>query len=215
MPDKEYLRQIRIPTTENPLRILVSACLVGAKCGVDGDNYGAYPSVLKLLNYDNVKLIQFCPEDFSFGTPREMCDIYGGDGFDVLEGKARVLTSSGTDWTAGMIKASEKMLKVAEDNEIELAIMMDVSAACGNHVIYDGNRFAENKKYQIGMGVCGAQLSKSGFKIISWREFESLEILYSRIDLTHEVNKDAKDFDEHEWYVSYFKKKKNTVDNNV
>ena len=206
MPDKEYLGKLRTPTRAEPLRILVSACLVGVKCGVDGDNYGEYPSVLKLLNYDNVKLIQFCPEDLSFGTPREMCDIYGGDGFDVLEGKARVLTSSGIDWTDGMIKASEKMLKVADDNKIELAIMMDVSAACGNHVIYDGNRHAENKKYQIGMGVCGAQLSKAGYKIISWREYESLEILYSQIDPTHEVNKDAQDFDQHEWYKGYFKK---------
>ena len=139
MPDKEFLRQLRIPTTESPLRILVSACLIGVKCGFDGGNYGDYPSVLRLLNYKNVKLIQFCPEDFSFGTPRDMCDIHGGDGFDVLEGRAKVLTSSGTDWTEGMIKASEKMLQVAQDNEIELAIMMDVSAACGNHVIYDGN----------------------------------------------------------------------------
>jgi len=206
MPHKKYLKKLRIPTSKEPLRILVSACLVGIKCGIDGDSYGEYPGVLKLLNYDNVKLIQFCPEDFSFGTPREMCDIYGGDGFAVLEGKAKVITSSGTDWTDGMIKASEKMLKVADDNKIELAIMMDVSAACGNHVIYDGNRYAETKKYQIGMGVCGAQLNKAGYKIISWREYESLEILYSQIDPTHEVNKDAKDFDQHEWYIDYFKK---------
>lgn len=206
MPDKEYIRQLRLPSIEDPLRILVSACLIGIKCGVDGDNYGDYPSVLKLLNYENVNLIQFCPEDFSFGTPREMCDIYGGDGFDVLRRKAKVLTSSGIDWTEGMIKASEKMLKVAVDNDIELAIMMDVSAACGNHVIYDGNRFSEDKKYQIGMGVCGAQLSRAGFKIISWREYESLEILYSRLDPSHKIDSNAKDFDQHEWYVDYFKK---------
>lgn len=208
MPDKAYIRQLRIPTAEDPLRILVSACLVGVKCGVDGDDYGDYPSVLKLLEYDNVRLIQFCPEDLSFGTPREMCDIHGGDGFDVLAGKAKVLTTSGVDWTEGMVKASEKMLKVAVENDVELAIMMDVSAACGNHVIYDGDRFAENKKYQIGMGVCGAQLYRAGFRIISWREYESLEILYSRIDPLHKIDTAAKDFDQHEWYVAYFKKGK-------
>ncbi|MBL0033545.1 MAG: DUF523 domain-containing protein [Bacteroidetes bacterium] len=183
MPDKNYLKNLRVPTKENPLRILVSACMVGIKCRIDGDTYGEYPSVLKLMNYDNVKLISFCPEDFSFGTPREMCDIHGGTGLDVLEGKAKVLTATGIDWTEGMINASEKMLEVARSNDIELAVMMDVSAACGNHVIYDGNRYAENKKYQIGMGVCGAQLHRAGYKIISWREYESLEILYSK--LTH------------------------------
>jgi len=207
LPDKEFIKGLRIPTKEKPLRILVSACLIGVKCGVDGDNYGDYPSVLKLLAYENVKLIQFCPEDFVFGTPRELCDIHGGDGLDVLEGRAKVLTSSGIDWSEGMIKASEKMLHVAKDNSIELAIMMDVSAACGNHVIYDGNRLAENKKYQIGMGVCGAQLTRAGYQIISWREYESLEILYSKIDPSHVINKEAQDFDQHEWYKGYFKSK--------
>jgi uncharacterized protein YbbK (DUF523 family) len=208
MPDKIYLQNLRRPTKENPLRVLVSACMIGIKCGIDGTAYGEYPSVLKLMNYDNVKLISFCPEDFSFGTPRAMCDIHGGTGLDVLEGKAKVLTSDGIDWTEGMIKASEKMLEVARTNDIELAIMMDVSAACGNHVIYDGNRYAENKKYQIGMGVCGAQLHRAGYKIISWREYESLEILYSKIDSSHVINPEAKDFDQHEWYISYFKKDK-------
>ncbi|MBL7831829.1 MAG: DUF523 domain-containing protein [Saprospiraceae bacterium] len=206
MPDKEYLKNLRIPTKEDPLRILVSACLLGVKCGVNGDNYGEYLSVLKLLNYENIKFFQFCPEDFAFGTPREMCDIYGGNGLDVLEGKARVLTTSGIDWSEKMIAASKKMLQIAQDNDIELAIMMDVSAACGNHVIYDGNRYAENKKYQIGMGVCGAQLHKAGFNIISWREYESLEILYSKIDPDHQIDASAKDFDQDEWFQKYFTK---------
>ena len=206
MPDKNYIRNLRAPTKENPLRILVSSCLVGIKCGVDGSSYGKYPSILKLLNYENVKLIQFCPEDFVFGTPREMCDIYGGNGLDVLEGRAKVLTTSGIDWTSKMVQASEKMLEIALKNEVELAIMMDISAACGNHVIYDGNRYAEEKKYQIGMGVCGAQLHRAGFKIISWREYESLEILYTRIDDKHQIDKTAKDFDQSEWYKTYFKK---------
>lgn len=206
MPNKDYLKQLRIPTKENPLRVLVSSCLIGVSCGVNGTVYGDYQSVLKLLNYENLKFISFCPEDFMFGTPREMCDIYGGNGLDVLEGSAKVLTTSGIDWTDGMIKASEKMLEIARTNEVELAIMMDVSAACGNHVIYDGNRYAADKKYQIGMGVCGAQLSRAGFEIISWREFESLEILYSKLDPLHVIDKTAKDFDQHEWYIEYFKK---------
>ncbi len=213
MPDKNHLRNIRMPTKDNPLRILVSACLLGVTCGVDGDHYGEYQSVLKLLAYNNVKFFQFCPEEFVFGTPREMCDIHGGNGLDVLEGRAKVITSSGIDWTNEMIRASEKMLEIAKANEIELAIMMDTSAACGNHVIYDGNRYAENKKYQIGMGVCGAQLHKAGYKIISWREYECLEILYSKLDANHLINKLAKDFDQHEWYLEYFKHKNVSNDN--
>ncbi len=206
MPDQEYLRNLRVPTPQNPLRILLSSCLLGVKCGVHGDHYGEYPGVLKLRNYPTAKLIHFCPEEFAFGTPREMCDIYGGNGHDVLEGRARVLTTSGQDWTEAMIAASEKMLEIARTYEIDLAIMMDVSAACGNHVIYEGNRYAAAKKYQIGMGVCGAQLHRAGYKIISWREYACLEILYSKLDPTHPIDPEAQDFDRHEWYIGYFKK---------
>jgi uncharacterized protein YbbK (DUF523 family) len=204
MTDKNYLRNLRITTKENPLKILVSACLLGVKCGVNGDNYGEYPSILKLLNYDNVKFIQFCPEEFEFGTPREMCDIYGGNGLDVLEGRAKVLTTSGIDWTDGMIRASEKMLEVARKNNIELAIMMDVSAACGSQVIYDGNRFGENKVYQIGSGVSAAQLKRNGFEVISQRDFASLEILYCKIDSQHKLDNAKVDHHEIEWYKTYF-----------
>lgn len=205
MPDKAYLRSLRVPTKEDPLRILVSACFLGIQCGVDGSDNGEYPSVRRLMTCDTVKLIPFCPEDFSYGTPREMCDIYGGHGLDVLEGRARVLTPSGQDWTEGMIRASERMLEIANENRIELAVMMDISAACGNHVIYNGNRYAENKVYQLGMGVAGAQLHRAGYKIISWREFECLEILYSKIDPNHVINPEARDFEEHPWYIGYFK----------
>lgn len=206
MTDLLHLKNLRIPTVENPLRILMSACLSGIACGVDGTNYGEYPSAQKLLKYSNLKITPFCPEDFSFGTPREMCDIHGGTGFDVLNGTAKVLTESGKDWTDGMIQASEKMLAIAIKNDIELAVMMDISAACGSQVIYSGNRYAENKIYQIGAGVCAAQLMKNGFKVISQRDFASLEILYSKIDLNHTINYTAKDHDKHEWYLDYFNK---------
>jgi uncharacterized protein YbbK (DUF523 family) len=204
MTDKLYLQQLRTPTKENPLRILMSACLTGITCGYDGTANGEYPSALKLLHYDTVQLIRFCPEDYSFGSPREMCDIYGGTGFDVLDGKAKVLTETGIDWTQGMIKASEKMLQIAQNEQVELAVLMDISAACGSQVIYDGNRFAENKVYQVGAGVSAAQLIRNGIKVISQRDYASLEILYSKIDPLHVVDQNKKDHHEIEWYKSYF-----------
>jgi uncharacterized protein YbbK (DUF523 family) len=204
MTDRFYLNQLRIPTPDNPLRILVSACLTGIACGYDGTPYGQYPSVLKLLNYANVRLIRFCPEDYAFGTPREMCDIHGGTGFDVLDGQARVLTESGEDWTRGMVQASLKMLELAQREAVELAVMMDISAACGSQVIYAGNRFAQQKVYQIGAGVCAAQLMRHGFKVISQRDYASLEILYTKIDPEHVVNGEAIDQHETAWYQNYF-----------
>lgn len=205
MTDRNYLNTLRTPTKDNPLRILMSACLTGITCGYDGTANGEYPSALKFLSYDTVKIIRFCPEEFSFGSPREMCDIHGGTGLDVLNGKARVLTETGTDWSEGMIKASEKMLEIAKQEKIEVAIMMDISAACGSQVIYEGNRFGDTKVYQIGAGVSAAQLIKNGFKVVSQRDFASLEILYSKIDPAHVINENMKDHHEIDWYRNYFK----------
>jgi uncharacterized protein YbbK (DUF523 family) len=205
MTDKNYLHNLKPPTKQDPLRILMSACLTGLPCGYDGSSYGEYPSALKLLSYDRVKVVKFCPEDFSFGTPREMCDIHGGNGIDVLNGKAKVLTESGLDWTEGMIKASLKMLELAIAEKIDIAVMMDTSAACGSQVIYEGNRFSENKKHQIGMGVFAAQHVKAGFKVISQRDYASLEIIYSKIDPTYSMKNNLKDHHEIDWYKDYFK----------
>jgi len=83
--------------------------------------------------------------------------------------------------------------------------MMDISAACGSQVIYNGNRFAENKVYQIGAGVSAAQLMKNGFKVISQRDFASLEFLYSKIDSNHMIEENLKDHHEKDWYKAYFK----------
>jgi uncharacterized protein YbbK (DUF523 family) len=204
MTDRNYLNNLRVPTKENPLRILMSACLTGVTCGYDGSANGEYPSALKFLKYDTVKISKFCPEEYSFGTPREMCDIHGGTGIDVLNGKAKVLTETGKDWTEGMNKASEKMLKIAHEEQIEIAIMMDISAACGSQVIYNGNRFSENKVYQIGAGVSAAQLIKNGFKVISQRDYAALEILYAKIDATHSIDPTKTDHHEIEWYKNYF-----------
>jgi uncharacterized protein YbbK (DUF523 family) len=205
MPDQTYLQSLRIPSPENPLRILISACLAGTLCGYDGTANGSYPSVNKLLKCKTAQLFRFCPEELSFGTPREMCDIHGGTGLDVLNGKARVLTESGKDWTKGMIQAAEKMLDFALKNKVELAVMMDISAACGSQVIYDGNRFDRDKKYQIGMGVAAAHLDRNGIKIISQRDFASLEILFSKLDANYQINPEAKDHHEIRWYKEYFK----------
>lgn len=204
MTDKNYLYQLRKPTPEHPLRILMSACLAGITCGYDGTANGEYPGALKLLHYDNVHIIKFCPEEFSFGSPREMCDIHGGNGDDVLDGNAKVLTDSGIDWTEGMVKAAEKMLEIAMAEQVELAVLMDVSAACGSQVIYKGNRFAANKVYQVGAGVCAALLMRHGFKVISQRDYASLEILYSIIDPGHRIDSGKLDHHEIEWYREYF-----------
>lgn len=204
MTDKNYLKSLRNPTKDNPLRILMSACLTGLFCGFDGTDNGKYPEAEKIFSFNNVSISKFCPEDFSYGTPREMSDIHGGNGYDVLDGKAKVISESGEDWTEGMITASKKMLEVALKNNVELAIMLDISAACGSQVIYEGSRYSENKIYQKGPGVSAAMLIKNGIKVISQRDYASLEILYSKLDKSYSIDNSKQDQHEIEWYKEYF-----------
>ena len=65
MTDKEDLKQLREPTEADPLRVLMSACLVGVLCGVDGSSNGSYPPIVELAQRPNVKVTSFCPEDFA------------------------------------------------------------------------------------------------------------------------------------------------------
>lgn len=204
MTPSEIVHQLRRPTAKDPLRILMSACLAGVTCGYDGTANGTYPSALKLLTYPALRVVRFCPEEYAFGSPREMCDIHGGTGEDVLDGHARVLTASGVDWSEGMILAARQMVERAKQEKVELCVLMDISAACGSQVIYAGNRFAENKIYQIGAGVCAALLKRSGFPVISQRDFAALEALYALADPDHTPDPTAIDHHQTEWYRSYF-----------
>lgn len=206
LPTPEDIRSWPQFTAHRPLRLLVSACLSGVLCGVDGTANGEYPWIRKLMALPNVKPVTFCPEDFAFGTPRDLPDIDGGDGFAVLEGKARVLTQHGEDCTAGMLKAAHEMLRIAVEHRIDLAVLMDMSAACGSQVISDGCRRVAARKYQQGPGVAAALLLRSGFKVVSQRDFRTLEYLYHKLDPDHPVDSAARDHHETPWYRSYFGK---------
>ena len=202
--DDAFLSTMGDFTSDHRMRILVSACLSGLPCGVDGSSYGEFSLVLKLIRLPNVEAFTFCPEDFSFGTPRDMPDIHGGNGFDVLDRKARVLTHKGEDWTAGMIAAAERMLKIAGKNQIHLAILQDMSAACGTQVISDGCRLVADRKYRKGPGVCAALLVRNGYRVVSERDYRSLDLLFRKLDKTHTPDPNAIDHHETSWYRQYF-----------
>jgi uncharacterized protein YbbK (DUF523 family) len=171
--------------------------------GYDGSTYGAHPHIAQLLTLPNVRATVFCPENFSFGTPRALCDIQGGDGHDVLAGRARVLTADGNDWTSDMVRAAQEMLRIAKESDIQLAILMDISAACGSQVIYSGGR--PHAPYRIGRGVCAALLAENGIAVVSQRDFRTLSLIFAKVGSEFEFGASPKDHHETEWYVSYFK----------
>jgi uncharacterized protein YbbK (DUF523 family) len=184
------------------MHVLVSGCLAGRACGYDGTSYGDSQVVRELLGLPNVRAIAFCPEDYSFGTPRELCHIEEGNGCDVLDGKARVFTETGLDWTAPMIRAAEATLDKARMESVHLAVLMDISAACGSQVIYHGPR--NMKQYQKGPGVCAALLIRSGYPVVSQRDFRTLRLLFEKLGAQLPMDDQAVDHHETEWYRSYF-----------
>ncbi len=193
------------PTPDAPWSLLLSGCLHGNACGVDGTDYGGWDLRARLLGSKNVDVTPFCPEDAIWGTPRALCDLHGGNGFDVLDGTARVLTEAGEDWTAGMLEAAQRMLAVAMRARVRVAILMDISAACGSQVIYLGRRTAPLKVLQRGPGVCAATLMRAGIKVVAQRDLKTMGLLLRKIDPTHVVDAHARDYDQSDWYRGYFK----------
>ncbi len=200
----ELFQKLRRPSSSQPLRVLVSGCLAGWGCGVDGTDYGMAGALAELLASPRVEAFAFCPEEHSLGTPRTMPDIHGGDGFAVLAGEARVLDENGADLTEAMLDGGRAMVEFARQREVELALLTDMSAACGSQVISLGCRLVEDRRYQRGVGVATALLIQAGIPVLSQRDYRSLERLRSLLDSSHEVDSRAIDHHETEWYQQTF-----------
>jgi len=200
----EGLDALRTPTEADPWRVLVSGCMLGWGCGVDGSDYGMGGTLAEFFGHPCVQSLPFCPEDTALGTPRGMPDIHGGDGLDVLDSKAKVLDEQGHDLTAGMIAGAEAMLAFAREQRVELAVLTDMSAACGTQVISDGGRLVEPRRYRRGVGVAAALLVRAGIGVVSQRDYRTLEGLWRRLDVDGVATGDAIDHHESEWYREYF-----------
>jgi uncharacterized protein YbbK (DUF523 family) len=107
---------------------LVSACLVGLCTRYDG---GVRDSSACHARLNQAIWIPVCPEQLGgLPTPREAADIAGGDGADVLTGKARVLTASGIDLTGPFIRGAEEVLKIARAQNIREVFLKARSPSC-------------------------------------------------------------------------------------
>jgi len=178
--------------------------MLGEPVGVDGTDYGFGGAIAPLTNLPTVQVFRFCPEDVGLGTPRPMPDIHGGDGFDVLKGTARVLDEHGKDLTKGMIEGAQKMAAFAVEKQIEVAVLMDMSGACGSQVISDGCRFDEERKYRAGVGVATAALVNAGINVIAQRDFASMERLMKKCGAEIELTPGRTDHHQTAWFQEYF-----------
>ena len=190
--------------SRDPLRVMFSACLLGAPVVGDGRIFPVQPHLQELIDLPNVETLRYCPEDPVMGTPRLDPDCVGGNGFDVLDGGARFVGADGRDWTDGIIESAGEMARRSTAADVDVAILLHVSGACGSSVIYEGLR-AEGR-YQRGPGVAAAALIRAGIPVLSQRDFRTYRYLRAHVEPGWRPPADLPEIDhwEHPWCQSYF-----------
>jgi uncharacterized protein YbbK (DUF523 family) len=149
--------------------ILVSSCLAGLEVRYNG-THSLNNKISKLV--EEKKAVTICPELLGgFTTPREPAEIVGGEGEDVLDGKAKVVGKSGQDVTDLYIKGAYATLEIAIKLKATTVILKENSPSCGSSVIYNGE--FKGKKI-AGNGVTTALLKRNGFKVISEEELGNM-----------------------------------------
>lgn len=143
--------------------LLVSGCLAGLRCRFDGSENG-----LPLLLKCGTAFCPCCPEQLGgLPTPRKAAEIKGGDGFDVLLGRAKVVNEEGEDVTEAFLRGAAETLYLAKLFRIQRAILKEGSPSCGNRRIKDGSFKGVDRP---GPGVTAALLKKNGIRVFSDKE---------------------------------------------
>lgn len=144
-------------------KILVSRCLLGHRVRYDGGASGPFDQLQAWL--DEGRVVPLCPEVAGgLPTPRAAAEIPGGQGLQVLEGKASVITTEGEDVSAQFLSGAYQALDLVQKHDIRIAVLKANSPSCGNLLTYDGT-FSGVKV--SGEGVTAALLKRHGVQVFS------------------------------------------------
>jgi uncharacterized protein YbbK (DUF523 family) len=145
--------------------VLISACLAGRACRFDGSS-NQDDQVSRLVAEGRAVLV--CPEvEGGLGTPRPPAEIVGGDGSDVLAGRARVETEQGRDVTDAYLEGARRALEACETSGARVAILKARSPSCGMGSIYDGTF---SRRLVASDGVTAALLGEHGIEVLTEEE---------------------------------------------
>lgn len=145
-------------------KVLVSACLLGEKVRYDGKSLLARSEIIQQwLNEGRV--LSICPEvSAGMSIPRAPAEITGGDGDDVLTGRAPITDNIGRDVTESFVRGAYNALSVCKKNDVDVAVLTEFSPSCGSSSIYNGD-FSGTKI--AGSGVTAALLAKNGIRVFN------------------------------------------------
>ncbi|RAI70240.1 DUF523 domain-containing protein [Pseudomonas fluorescens] len=147
-------------------KILVSRCLLGHRVRYDGGASGPFDQLQQWL--DEGRVVPLCPEVAGgLPTPRPAAEIPGGQGAQVLDGQAMVITAEGEDVSAAFLSGAYQALELVQKHGIRIAVLKANSPSCGNLLTYDGT-FSGVKV--SGEGVTAALLKRHGVQVFSEQE---------------------------------------------
>ena len=153
-------------------RILVSACLLGAKVRYDGR---AKTLMSALLDDWQARgwVVALCPEvAVGLPTPRPPVEIEPGkDAARVLRGKGRVLDPEGGDHTAAFVWAAELARDTARAQGCRFALLTDGSPTCGSTQISDGTHTGRRVD---GIGLAAHLLRQDGVQVFAPHQIDQL-----------------------------------------
>lgn len=152
------------------ITLLVSACLLGRPTKYNGgDNFCPWVGALR----ERAILVPVCPEQLGgLPTPRSPAEITGGDGYDVLAGRAQVVTVAGLVVTDAYLRGAVEAGRLAATMGATAALLKARSPSCGNRQVYDGSFSGQLRN---GPGVTAAQLLAGGLPVFHEEEQAALQ----------------------------------------
>lgn len=161
-----------MPNDNGPARILVSACLLGRRVRYDAGHSQLDSDILARWQAED-RIVAFCPEVAGgLSTPRDPAEIVGGDGADVLDGTAKVISDRGADVTAAFLRGARAALDAAREAGAQVAVLKSKSPSCGSKTIYDGT-FSGTRT--AGRGVSAALLARHGIQVFNETELAAAD----------------------------------------
>jgi len=159
-------------------KILVSRCLLGHRVRYDGGASGPFDLLEQWIAEGRV--VPLCPEVAGgLPTPRAAAEIPGGQGGEVLDGTAAVITTDGEDVSAQFLDGARQALELVQQHGIRVAVLKANSPSCGNLLTYDGT-FSGVKV--SGEGVTAALLKRHGVQVFSELELAEAAVTLAALD---------------------------------
>ncbi len=159
-------------------KILVSRCLLGHRVRYDGGASGPFDLLEQWI--EEGRVVPLCPEVAGgLPTPRAAAEIPGGQGGEVLDGTAAVITTDGEDVSAQFLEGARQALELVQKHGIRVAVLKANSPSCGSLLTYDGT-FSGVKVN--GEGVTAALLKRHGVRVFSELELAEAAVTLAALD---------------------------------